>query len=72
MLSDQYPVQYQAWVAAGGVADNFRMYLLGTKQIAPGPGDMSFAFRQVIARMNEVAGLLEVLESQPPPAAPIA
>jgi hypothetical protein len=68
---DQYPAQYQAWVAAGGVEDNFRMYMLGTKQAPSAQGDLLFANKQVISRLQEVTGILEDLESQAPaPAAP--
>ncbi len=56
---EQYPTEFTAWEAAGGVEDNFRRFLLGQGVIKPTKADWRFMFGQMVAMMQEVQGMLE-------------
>lgn len=56
----QYSSQYQAWVSAGGPADNFRTYILA-QQAGPTPTaeDVAFALGQANAHLTELIYILQ-------------
>jgi len=58
-LVDQYPDDYAAWVAGGGVENNFRAHLLGTGKIKATPADWQFMFGQIMATLNQIKGMME-------------
>ncbi len=57
-LAEQYPVQYQQWVAAGGVTNNFRAHLLGIGVIAATKADVPVLAGQVKAATDQLTNVV--------------
>lgn len=57
-LAEQYPVQYQQWVAAGGVTNNFRAHLLGIGALAPTKADVPVLAGQVKAATDQLTNVV--------------
>ena len=57
-LAEQYPTQYQQWVAAGGVANNFRAHLLGIGAIVPTKADVPVLAGQVKAATDQLTNVV--------------
>jgi len=60
-LSQQYPVQYAEWVAAGGIEANFRLHLLGIGAIPATAKDVLDLARTALAQAK---GVLDNLSTQ--------
>ncbi len=57
-LAEQYPTQYQQWVAAGGVTNNFRAHLLGIGVISPTKADVPILAGQVKAATDQLTNVV--------------
>ena len=57
-LAEQYPNEYQAWVAAGGIENNFRKHLLGIGSIKPTPDDLKMLARECRASVDQLVNAL--------------
>ncbi len=57
-LKDQYPAQYAAWVAAGGIENNFRAHLLGIGEIQPMRSDIPILAGQVKAATDQLTNVV--------------
>ncbi len=57
-LKDQYPAQYAAWVAAGGIENNLRSHLLAIGVIAPTKADVPVLAGQVKAATDQLTNVV--------------
>ncbi len=58
MLSEQFPNEYNAWINAGGIENNFRAHLLGIGVLQPTNNDLAFLVEQMQASSNQVRNLV--------------
>jgi hypothetical protein len=57
-LAEQYPVQYQQWVAAGGIESNLRAHLLGIGVLTPTKADVPILAGQVKAATDQLTNVV--------------
>ena len=57
-LAEQYPNEYQAWVAAGGIENNLKKHLLGIGSITPTADDLKMLARECRASVDQLVNAL--------------
>lgn len=58
-LIQQYPEQFKAWEAAGGVENNFRKHLLGIGELQPSSEDLKFLADEMLASAVQTQGAVK-------------
>jgi len=64
-LTDDYPDQYAAWVAAGGVEANFRRHLLALGTVPATPRDLLDLAQESLSQAQGLLANLAAQDSQP-------
>ena len=57
-LEDEFPNEYAAWVAAGGITANLRKHLIGIGSIVPSPSDLRFLADECKASAEQLRNAL--------------
>jgi hypothetical protein len=64
-FSQQFPAQYQAWLAAGGAENNFRAFLYATGVVKMQPPDVLWMQTATAGHLNELSLALKQIGVTP-------